>query len=206
MRTHIKGSPYYWPFVREIHRWPKNSLHKGPVARKKFHLLSSWWKVDNSLEYASYISPFPWWRHQMETSSALLALCAGNSTVPGEFPALRPVTRSFDIFFDPRPNKWWSKQWWRWRFETPSSPLWRHCDAHSTMFIMGYCGNTFPIGPLRLRKIRSYIIFFCELWLHINALTSKAVKVKDVVGHLQAQQWKMMCPLNVQHLKRYWDF
>ena len=35
-----------------------------------------------------------WWRHQMETFSALLALCAGNSPVPGEFPAQRPVTRS----------------------------------------------------------------------------------------------------------------
>ena len=40
-----------------------------------------------------------WWRHQMETFSALLALCAGNSPVSGEFPAQRPVTRSFDVFF-----------------------------------------------------------------------------------------------------------
>ena len=29
----------------------------------------------------------PWWRHQMETFSALLALCAGNSPVTGEFPS-----------------------------------------------------------------------------------------------------------------------
>ena len=36
-----------------------------------------------------------WWRHQMETFSALLAICAGNSPVTGEFPARRPVTRSF---------------------------------------------------------------------------------------------------------------
>ena len=36
----------------------------------------------------------PWWRHQMETFSALLTLCAGNSPVSGEFPAQRPVTRS----------------------------------------------------------------------------------------------------------------
>ena len=28
-----------------------------------------------------------WWRHQMETFSVLLAICAGNSPVPGEFPA-----------------------------------------------------------------------------------------------------------------------
>ena len=28
-------SPYYWPFVRGIHRWPVNSPHKGPVTRRK---------------------------------------------------------------------------------------------------------------------------------------------------------------------------
>ena len=42
------------------------------------------------------------WRHQMETFSALLALCEGNSPVTGEFPSQRPVTRSFDVFFDLR--------------------------------------------------------------------------------------------------------
>ena len=36
----------------------------------------------------------------MEKFSMLLALCAGNSTVTGEFPAQRPVTQSFDVFFD----------------------------------------------------------------------------------------------------------
>ena len=41
----------------------------------------------------------------METFPALLAICAGNSPVPGEFPAQRPVTRSFDVFFDLRLNK-----------------------------------------------------------------------------------------------------
>ena len=41
-----------------------------------------------------------WWRHKMETFSALLTLCAGNSPVTGEFPSRRPVTRSFDVFFD----------------------------------------------------------------------------------------------------------
>ena len=43
----------------------------------------------------------------METSSALLALCAGNSPVTGEFPAQRPVTQSFGVFFDLRLNKGW---------------------------------------------------------------------------------------------------
>ena len=42
------------------------------------------------------------------------------------WPVKRPVTRSFNVFFDLRLNKRLSKQWWgRW-FETPSRPLWRH--------------------------------------------------------------------------------
>ena len=71
----------------------------------------------------------PWWRHQMETFSTLLAICAGNSPVPGEFPAQRPVTRSFDVFFDLRPIKRLSKQWRGWWFETQSRSLWRHRNA-----------------------------------------------------------------------------
>ena len=79
--------------------------------------------------FAHRNNPNPWWRHQMETFSALLALCAGSSPVPGEFPAQRPVTRSFDVFFDLRLNKQLSKQSWGWWIETQSGSLWRHCYA-----------------------------------------------------------------------------
>ena len=72
---------------------------------------------------------FSWWRHQMETFSALLDLCAGNSPVTGEFPSQRPVTRSLDIFFDLHLNKRLSKQSWGWWIETPSRSLWRHCNV-----------------------------------------------------------------------------
>ena len=48
----------------------------------------------------------------METFSALLAICAGNSPVSGEFSAQRPVTRHFNVFFDLHRNKRLSKQWW----------------------------------------------------------------------------------------------
>ena len=71
----------------------------------------------------------PWWRHQMETFSALLAICAGNSPVPGEFPTQRPVTRSFDVYFDLRLNKRLCKQSCGWWFETLLCPLWRHSNA-----------------------------------------------------------------------------
>ena len=64
----------------------------------------------------------------METFSALLAICAGNSPVIGDFPAQRPVMQSFDVFFDLRPNERLSQQSWGWWFETPSHPLWRHSN------------------------------------------------------------------------------
>ena len=61
----------------------------------------------------------------MEIFSALLAICVGKSPVTSQ----RPVTRSFDVFFDLRPNKRLSKQPWGWWFETLSLSLWRHCNA-----------------------------------------------------------------------------
>ena len=51
-----------------------------------------------------------WCRHQMETFSALLVLCAENSPVTGEFPSQKPVTRSFGVFFNLHLHKRLSKQ------------------------------------------------------------------------------------------------
>ena len=67
----------------------------------------------------------------MKKFSALLAICVGNSPVPGEFPAQRPVTRNFDVFFDLCLNKPLSKQWWDWWFETQSCLLWCQCDEYN---------------------------------------------------------------------------
>ena len=89
----------------------------------------------------------PWWRHQMETFSALLAICAGNSPVTGEFPTQRPVTRGFDVFFDLCLHKRLSKQWLGWLFDTPSRPLWRHCNAKIS-----------ALGQLSM---------MCLLWVHV---------------------------------------
>ena len=78
----------------------------------------------------------------METFSALLALSAGNSPVTGEFPAQRPVTRGFDVFFDLRLNKGLSKQSWDWWFETPSRSLWRQRNAkkfNDTQTVPDFC-------------------------------------------------------------------
>ena len=59
----------------------------------------TWWDLgwQNSANGGSQIHVLinSWWRHQMVAFSALLALCAWNSSVTGEFPSQRPVTRSF---------------------------------------------------------------------------------------------------------------
>ena len=75
----------------------------------------------------------PWWGHQLEIFSALLALCAGNSPVTSEFLTQCLVTPSFDVFFDLCLNKWLSKQLRRQLFETSSHSLWRHCNGNRPM-------------------------------------------------------------------------
>ena len=104
------------------------------IHRKHLCSLDSFYMVKactSSRLLLSIFIVFSWWRHQMETFSELLAICAGNSPVPGEFPAQRPVTRSFDVFFDLRLNKRLSKQPWGWWFETPAWSLWRHRNVAS---------------------------------------------------------------------------
>ena len=105
----------------------------------------------------------------METFSALLAICARNSPVPGEFPAQRPVTRSFDVLFDLRPNKCLSKQSLCWWFETPSGSLWRHCNG-------AICNSTVTQVTVSLQtcwKIR---------WGHFAAICNWSILMNDVSG------------------------
>ena len=78
-------------------------------SRKRFCVDDPVWNQEISVGDRLY-NEHSWWRHQMETFSALLAICAGDSPVPGEFPSQRPVTRSFDVLFDLRLNKRLSKQ------------------------------------------------------------------------------------------------
>ena len=57
------------------------------------------------LFYREVIGGQLWWRHQMETFSALQwSFGEGNPPVTGGLPSQRQVTRSFEVFFDP--NGW----------------------------------------------------------------------------------------------------
>ena len=85
-----------------------------------FSMLLSWWHMMTSSNgnifhvtelmthddvikwehFSCYWADDTWWRHQMGTFSMLLALCEGNPPVTGGFPSQRPVSWSFDVFFD----------------------------------------------------------------------------------------------------------
>ena len=108
---------------------------------------------------------FTWWRHQMETFSALLAIFAGNSPVTGEFPAQRPVTRSIDIFFDLCLNKWLSKQWW---FETRSRPLWCHCNQARKRHPIAHFNSPNTPHTLPSRMIYGCLLYLRQNWTSYN--------------------------------------
>ena len=130
-------------FVWGIHRGPVNSPHKWPVTRKMFpfddvimepsQIQGSGCAISNLISecYGSDAITCHrnvWWRHQMETFSASLALCQGNSPVTGEFHSQRPVTPSFDVSVDLRMNIGSRRRW----LETPSRSLCRHCSGKWT--------------------------------------------------------------------------
>ena len=115
-----------------------------------------------------------WWRHQMETSSALLAFCAGNSPVTGEFPSQRPVTLSFDVFFDLWLNKRLSKQsWGRW-LEMPSCSLWHHC-------------NEFTCA----KNLMHYNWLVSQMWAPLAACREPAGKLRQLYKVLYVFEHKM---------------
>ena len=109
----------------------------------------------HSYIYNNSLSALSWWRHQVETFFALLALCARNSPVTGEFPAQRPVTRGFDVFFDLCLKKRLSIQSWGSSFETLSRPLWRH----SNVYILTACGAR--VFQLNEKVHKSHGVNFC---------------------------------------------
>ena len=95
----------------------------------------------------------------METFSALLAICAGNS------PVKSPVTWSFDVFFDLRLNQRLSKQSWGWWFETLSRPLWRHYNVLSIFFrvtslALGQSHDCPSASEATLKNIYIYIYIY----------------------------------------------
>ena len=120
-----------WCICFEAHVWINTDLN--------FTLCMPWLDMKQIISakwgfcLGYYYFVLSWWRHHGNIFRITRHLW-GNSPIPGEFPAQRPVTRSFDLFFDLRPNKRLSKQSWSRWFDTPSRPSWRHRNDNMPEF------------------------------------------------------------------------
>ena len=127
------------------------------------------------------LSTFSWWRHQMETFSTLLVIYVGNSPVPGEFPAQRPVTRSFAVFFDLRLNKRLSKQSWGWWFETLSCSLWRHRNVHCKWLTTYSLDGGLILAPGHYLSWLNMLTVVKLVWMRVVMLSSCLLNLTFVI-------------------------
>ena len=108
--------------------------------------------------------------------------------ITSEFPAQRPVTRSFGFFFDLRLNKRLSKQSWDCWFEMPPRSLWRHCNAAISCIYMLVTIN------LRFRIITQLDCIYVDYKYrsmstcsHVNARASK-LREATSIRHVSFRQ------------------
>ena len=165
-----------------------------------------------------HIKWYSWWRHQMETFSALLAICAANSPVPGHKGQWRG-TLMFSLIC--ALNKRLSKQSWGWWFETLSRPLWRHrnvqfCSQNQLRrdFLGCICGYFLPVEWLHVSRkkiapsrcsqwkifLNTDVISTSERYIKIQLLKTKStlkpvVCVSDCKSKLKNYNFSYLGPL-----------
>ena len=105
------------------------------------------------------------WRRQMETFFALLALCAGNSPVTGEFPTPWPVTRSFDSsLICARMNDWVNNH--------AAGDLRRHCTyCDGTVMLLSYLRSCNTATYLNLKANKT------------NGNDNKTTVIRSCISH-----------------------
>ena len=119
-----------------------------------------WFSIHNTSTVPC--AALPWWRHQMEIFSALMALCAENSSGPGEFPTQRPVTRNFDVFLIcARINNW--------VYNRGSGDLRRH-RVHYYVIVMRNLIVLVETYSTREQFTQSKVSLLCCVFLWVNTL------------------------------------
>ena len=130
----------------------------------------------------------------------------GNSPVTSEFPAQRPVTRSFDVFCDMYLIKRLSRQSWGSWFDTPLGSLWRHCNKHQMCQYITRCAtlltpfNVFLIYTSALSDVCSSTQFWRVLAMSIirelfrqeqinSGVQTKGIRNFVTVGAISGDVW-----------------
>ena len=131
------------------------------------------------------------WQFMMTSSNGNMFRVTGPLwPVTSGFPSLRPVTRSFEAFFDLRLSKWLSKQLRRRWLETSSRSLWCHCNV---------CYNLegTPLPLKRINYLFSIIIFYVTYWLIQYKITCTLFLLLFALGNYTPPQ---KISINVAHV------
>ena len=112
-------------------------------------------EIKKSIAQRSAVS-ISWWRHPIETFSALLAICAGNSPVNSPHKGQWRGALMFSLIC-----VWiyWLKHSWGWWFETPSRQLWRHCNVISPSF--QYRGSHYEDRTAYVHYRWTHLFYIC---------------------------------------------
>ena len=131
-----KRFPYFWPIVMVPGGFPSMIFGQKYGALMFSSMLACYWTNIWSAGYCRQcVTPRNTGSPYITVSSSngnifrVTGPLCGEFTGPGEFPTQRPVTRSFDVFFDLHLNKRLSKQPWGWWFERPSWSFWSQCNG-----------------------------------------------------------------------------
>ena len=124
-------SEHDWPSTRHWNRtqWVNKTNGQASLSTDYNSLIYFLLNIDCAQAQMSHFQSKGMMASSNWNISALLAFGTGNSPVTGEFPSQRPETRSFDVFFDLRLNRQFSKQLRRKWFETLLRSLWWHCNG-----------------------------------------------------------------------------
>ena len=123
-----------------------------------------------------------WWRNQMESFSALLALCEGNSPITGEFPSQWTVTLSFDVFFDLCLDNGWANN-------RDTGDFRRH-RPHYVVIVMTMLSALLVlcVGNLVVVSLTNNAKPRCFLWRNPEESVEQTIKL-PVIGTAMTLMW-----------------
>ena len=118
---------------------------------------------DWNLDTCIFLAWSPWWRHQMDAISTLLALSVGNSPVTGEFPSQRASDAELWCFL-------WSSPWMKgWLNNGEADYLRRHCAHYDVILMTTTDFNCLPWNARRNQNIiftsKCRFDVKCTFWL-----------------------------------------
>ena len=142
-----------------------------------------------------------WWRHQMEAFSALLAICAGNSPGPVEFPS-RSSDAELWCFFDLRLNKRLSKQY-LWYIPSVSNIhiyMWSFADVREHAHLCSTDEQAFwyrwfsiaghkRVEACCVKALLDLFLYWTDIQFHIT--------MKTVLCNQQARCWQLTQVKNI---------